>query len=65
MMDLKDYNKAQIVECFLSPQNRHETRVLHSCDDETLYRNPQWLMQNWIETGKCYQFSKDQNRWGG
>ena len=56
--DVSLYNAQQILEMVNCWMNRHFTRVKHSCNDEELTRHPEWLYENFIESGGAAEFEK-------
>ncbi len=56
--DHRGYTMEQVIEALTCPVNRHATRVKHSCTDYDLFKNPQWLLDNYIENGGAEGFAK-------
>lgn len=52
------YNDDQIIDALTCPVNRHCTRVEHDCDDWTLYKHPDWLLEHYIRCGGAKEFAK-------
>ncbi len=50
--------KRQMIDALTCPINRHGTRVEYNCDDWGLWRNPNLLVQHYIENGGAKEFAK-------
>ena len=51
------YLDDQVIEALTCPVNRHCTRVEHNCDDWTLFKNPNWLLEHFIAHGGAVAFA--------
>ena len=56
--DHHGYTMEQVIEALTCPVNRHATRVQHSCNDYELFKNPQWLLDNYIHNGGAEGFAR-------
>ena len=52
-----EYLKRQLVDALTCPINRHGTRVENKCDDWGLWRNPQLLVDHYIQNGGALAFA--------
>ncbi|MEK9177858.1 MAG: hypothetical protein AAB777_01920 [Patescibacteria group bacterium] len=58
IFDQRGFLQKQIFDALLCPINRHFTRTEHGCDDWGLWRNPQWLVEHYINNGGAVEFAK-------
>ena len=63
MLNIREYNVGQIVDALTNPQNRHETRVRYSCSDEELYLPPDWLLQQYVDSGRAREWRIKVDGW--
>ena len=56
-MTILENNLQQVIEALTCPLNRAMTMVERSCDEWTLFKHPEWLVQHYIENGGATAFA--------